>query len=107
MSDRQVDGRKLRWDRFFYCPVFYQRVTIQMCCGRAAIALRGYAVVGGDKHPELAPQFEGCVTCSIRCSALKKYLKPNTPARHPNLEPGMEAKLLRMINKRRIRLFGE
>lgn len=106
-SWRTLNPTKLRWGKFFYCPVFFQRVTLQMCCGRAAIVARGYASVGGDKHPELATQFQPCEFCSIRTLAIEKYHRSNQPARHPRLEEGMEAKLLRMINKRRIRLFGE
>lgn len=98
---------KPRWGKFFYCPVFFQRITLQICCHRAANAIRGYAVLDGIKHPELAPQCLPCVTCAIRCTGIQGYLKSNNPKRTPNLEEGMEVKLKRMINKRRIRLFGE
>lgn len=98
---------KQRWGKFFYCPVFFQQVTLEMCCARSASAARGYTVVGGDKHPELAVLFSPCTTCEIRRASCAVYHKPNIPVRHPRLEEGQEVKLKRMIRKRRIRLFGE
>lgn len=104
---RAVDGRKIRWGKFFYCPVFYQRVTLQMCCGRASCAFRGYSIVGGDKHTELASQFEPCKFCGIRLDAMRKYHRSNQPERHPRLAEGDEVRLRKLIRKRRIKLFGE
>ncbi len=107
MSDQTVDPRSIRWRKYFYCPVFFQQVNMQICAGRYATAVRGFAVIGGSEHPELGAMYEPCKTCVFRTIPLKRYIRPNIPARHPRLAEGDEVKLKKLIRKRRIRLFGE